>query len=59
LFTAGVRKVKDNFDLFFIGDTLKLPETPGPNTEIISFIPLFAEAISRTSEGESLSELFD
>jgi ribose-phosphate pyrophosphokinase len=59
LFTEGVKKVTDNFDLFFIGDTLKLPEIPGPNTEIISFIPLFAEAIYRTSEGESLSELFD
>lgn len=59
LFTDGVRKVTDCFDLFFVGDTLKLPEEPGPNTEIISFIPLFAEAIYRTSEGESLSELFN
>jgi ribose-phosphate pyrophosphokinase len=59
LFTNGVRKITDCFDYFFIGDTLKLPEKPGKNTEIISFIPLFAEAIKRTSAGESLSELFD
>ena len=59
LFTEGVRKITDCFDLFFVGDTLKLPELPGPNTEIISFITLFAEAIHRTTEGESLSELFD
>ncbi|VVB77796.1 Ribose-phosphate pyrophosphokinase [uncultured archaeon] len=59
LFTEGVKKVTDCFDLFFVGDTLKLPETPGKNVEIISFIPLFAEAIYRTSEGESLSELFN
>jgi ribose-phosphate pyrophosphokinase len=59
LFTQGIRKVTDKFDLFFIGDTLRLEETPGSNTEVISFIPLFAEAIKRTAEGESLSELFD
>lgn len=58
LFTKGVRKVTDCFDLFFIGDTVRLNETPGQNTEIISFIPSFAQAISRTSSGESLSELF-
>lgn len=58
LFTEGMRKVTDNFDLFFIGDTLKLKESPGTNVEVISFASLFAEAIYRTSEGESLSELF-
>jgi ribose-phosphate pyrophosphokinase len=59
LFSSGVRKVTDNFDLFFVGDTVKINETDLPNVEVISFIHLFAEAIKRTSEGESLSELFD
>ncbi|MDP2924738.1 MAG: ribose-phosphate diphosphokinase [Nanoarchaeota archaeon] len=59
LFTEGIKKVTDNFDLFFIGDTIKLKEPPGENVKIISFAPLFAEAISRMCEGESLSELFD
>ena len=53
------KKVTDMFDIFFIGDTLRLPEPIGNNVESISFIPLFAEAIKRTSDGESLSELFD
>ncbi len=58
LFTESLAKVSDQFDLFFIGDTLKLSEPPKDNVRIISFAPLFAEAIYRTSEGESLSELF-
>jgi ribose-phosphate pyrophosphokinase len=56
LFTEGHEKVTSCFDKFFIADTLKQQENI--NAEIISFIPLFAEAIYRISEGESLSELF-
>ena len=56
LFSEGVKKVTDCFDKFFIGDTVKQPKNE--NLEIISFAPLFAEAIYRISEGESLSELF-
>jgi len=58
LFTEGIKKVTDNFDKFFIGDTRKLDKENISNLEIISFVPLFAEAIYRTSEGDSLSELF-
>lgn len=56
LFTKGSFEVTTSFDKFFIGDTIK--QKPETNAEIISFIPLFAEAIYRISEGESLSELF-
>ncbi|MBS3079036.1 ribose-phosphate diphosphokinase [Candidatus Pacearchaeota archaeon] len=56
IFTKGYKEVTDCFDKLFIGDTIKQPEDI--NAEIISFIPLFAEAIYRISEGESLSELF-
>lgn len=66
LFTAGVRRVTDCFDRIYIGDTMDIEsilkshnEELGNNTRIISFVPLFAEAINRTSEGESLSELFE
>jgi ribose-phosphate pyrophosphokinase len=57
LFTEGVEKVVDNFDLFFVGNTLVQKEHP--RLEIISFVPLFAEAIYRISQGESLSALYD
>jgi len=56
LFTKGHKEVTDCFDKLFIADTIK--QQPVINAEIISFIPLFAEAIYRISEGESLSELF-
>lgn len=59
LFTQGIKKVADNFDRVFIGDTIKPQEELPNNVRTISFIPLFAEAIYRTSEGLSLSELFD
>ncbi|MEM0465698.1 MAG: ribose-phosphate diphosphokinase [Candidatus Pacearchaeota archaeon] len=58
LFTSGVKKISDNFDIIFIGDTVNLKEPVPDNVKIISFIPLFAEAIYRISEGESLSQLF-
>lgn len=58
LFTKGLNYVTDQFDLFFVGDTLKLSSEPGKNTKVIPFAPLFAEAIFRTSEGDSLTELF-
>jgi ribose-phosphate pyrophosphokinase len=57
LFTEGVDKVVSNFDLFFIGDTLV--QKPHPSLEIISFVPLLAEAIYRISKGDSLSALFN
>jgi ribose-phosphate pyrophosphokinase len=56
LFTEGVDRVVENFDLFFIGDTLI--QKQHPKLEIISFASLFAEAIYRISHGESLSALF-
>jgi len=57
LFTEGIAKVVDNFDLFFIGDTLG--NKSHPKMETISFVPLIGEAIYRISKGESLSALFD
>ena len=56
LFTKGIDTVAQSFDKLFIGDTLPIPAHP--NVEVISFIDLFAEAIHRTAEGESLSDLF-
>lgn len=56
LFTEGMDKVLENFELFFIGDTLL--QKNHPKLEIISFAPLFAEAIYRISQGKSLSALF-
>ncbi len=59
LFTEGIKKVTEHFDKFYIGDTRKLPaDEISSNMEIVSFIPLFAKAINRTSEGDSLSALF-
>lgn len=55
LFTKGIDVAK-NFDRFFVGDTLKQKNTEG--LEVISFVPLFAEAIYRISRGESLSALY-
>ena len=58
LFTKGIEYVTKNFDTFFLGDTL-YNNNPPKNTRIISFVPLFAEAIYRINEGKSLSELFE
>ncbi len=57
LFTNGVDKVVNAFDKFFIGDTVY--QAPHPKLEVISFVPLFAEVIYRTTQGESLSALFE
>lgn len=56
LFTEGSEKVTRQFDKVFIGDTLK--QSSGIAAEIIPFSNLMEEAIYRTSNGESLSELF-
>ncbi|MEI7718839.1 MAG: ribose-phosphate diphosphokinase [archaeon] len=56
LFTEGIDRIAENLDLFFVGDTLA--QKSHPKLEIVSFAPLFAEAIYRISKGESLSELF-
>lgn len=56
LFTRGVGRVASRFDRLFIGDTVK--RDPHKKLDVITFVPLFAEAIYRTSHGLSLSELF-
>jgi len=56
LFTEGTEKVTRCFNRLFVGDTRKQPS--GIDAEIIPFSQLMAEAIYRTSIGESLSELF-
>jgi len=57
LFTEGIDKIANNLDLLFVGDTLT--QKPHPKLKVISFVPLFAEAIYRISNGKSLSALFD
>ena len=57
LFTEGIEKVAEAFDRVFISDTLKTP--PHAKVEVISLVPLFADAIHRTNEGLSLSKLFE
>jgi ribose-phosphate pyrophosphokinase len=57
LFTEGFDKLAEHFDLFFVGDTLL--QKQHEKLKIISFVPLFAEAIYRISRGDSLSALFD
>ena len=56
LFTKGIDSVVDVFDRVFISDTVYQP--PHSKLETISFAPLFAQAILRTTQGDSLSELF-
>ncbi len=62
IFTKGLRFVTDHYHRFYIGDTRPLPLKPGEvipsNVRIVEFAPLFTEAIYRTAEGESLSELY-
>ncbi|MDD5133471.1 MAG: ribose-phosphate diphosphokinase [Candidatus Nanoarchaeia archaeon] len=57
LFTKGIELV-NAFDGFFVGDTI-IQKNICPKLEVISFIPLFAEAIRRVNEGESLSSLLE
>lgn len=57
LFTEGIKKVAVAFDRLFISDTLKT--SPHQKVEVISLVPLFADAIHRTNEGLSLSKLFE
>jgi len=57
LFTKGTEELEKVFDLIIIGDTIKMKESE--KIKIVPLAPLFAEAIYRISEGESLSELFD
>lgn len=60
IFTEGIDKITKCLDLVVVGDSVVLPEVrKSGKIEVISFAKLFAEAISRISEGESLSELFD
>ena len=60
LYTKGLAYATEGFDRFYIGDTIRPPqgETLTPNLRVITYKPIFAEAIYRTSEGESLSQLF-
>ncbi len=58
IFSKGV-SVLSSFDKVFISDTLSVDKDSSPNIEIISLVPLFAEAIYRDITGESLSVLFD
>ena len=57
IFTKGVESVCSMFDKFWVGDTL-LQKTSA-SLEVISFAPLFADALYRMANGLSLSELFE
>ena len=57
LFTKGKERVLSCFDRFWIGDSLS--QQPAGNLEVISFAPLFADAMYRIARGLSLSELFE
>ena len=57
LFTKGVSEVVSCFDRFWVGDTLN--QKPSDKLGVISFAPLFADALYRMTNGLSLSELFD
>lgn len=60
LFTGGVERVMEYFDFFVIGDTIANPSFNNKEKlEVVSFVPLFAEAIYRINEGESLSGLLE
>jgi ribose-phosphate pyrophosphokinase len=55
LFTDGIEGL-DCFDRVIVSDTLKTEHFS--NLEILSLVDLFGEAIYRTIEGDSLSDLF-
>ena len=60
LFTKGVDSLVDDIDLLMVGDTIYSKEVEdNPKVEVISFVDLFAEAIHRINQGESLSKLFE
>ena len=56
LFTEGRERISNEFDLVFV--TNSIPQPDHNKIEIIPLDELFAEAIYRTNEGLSLSELF-
>lgn len=55
-FTKGVDAAVRNLDKLFTSDVITPPQHP--KIEVISMMPLFAEAIYRASQNESISELF-
>lgn len=60
LFTEGVGRLTECLDKLIVGDSvLKREYKQRGDIEVVSFAPLFAEAIYRINEGKSLSELFD
>lgn len=59
LFTEGTEKLTRCFDLIIVGDTFPSPDLRDGKIKVVSFANLFAEAIYRINEGESLSALFD
>jgi ribose-phosphate pyrophosphokinase len=59
LFTEGTERLTKCFDSIFVGDTFPNTNLKDEKIKVVSFAPLFAEAIYRINEGESLSALFD
>jgi ribose-phosphate pyrophosphokinase len=58
LFTENAReKVKNNLDLMMVTDSI--PQEKSEKVEIIPVAEFFGEAIYRTNEGKSLSQLFE
>ena len=56
IFTKGIDTVVQHQDRLYVSDVLIIP--PHPKIEVISMVPLFAEAIYRSSQGEIISEMF-
>jgi ribose-phosphate pyrophosphokinase len=58
IFTKGMNPLKAHFEKIFVSNTRKI-DIKDSQLEIIDLSDLFAEAIYRTCEGESLSQLFE
>lgn len=57
--TAIDRLNKSDLDVLFVMDTLKIDENISPKIKVVSASELFAEALVRTYNNESISSLFN
>jgi ribose-phosphate pyrophosphokinase len=59
LFTKGVDKIANAFDLVMTSNTYYKPKNHSDKIEVIDVTPSFAEAIYRAQKGFSISKMFD
>jgi ribose-phosphate pyrophosphokinase len=57
--SAVERLNQSDLDLLFVMDTLKIKEDISPKIKVVSASELFAEALVRTYNNESISSLFN